>query len=549
MKFFMLPLGRAASSIPRPFGSRFSSIRSSPVLCTLYPVPVLTRRTFLARTAALAGAATLRIPAFAEVSAADLASDPRRPQYHFLPARNWMNDPNGPIFWSGQYHMFFQYNPHAAIAADMHWGHAISPDMVHWRHLPVAIAPTPGGPDAAGCWTGSALAYGDNVAILYAGVVSAPENQATLRDGAHSLRESQCLAFSSGDLTEWTKFLKPVIAAPPPGLDVTGFRDPAPWRQDNSWYVAIGSGIRGQGGAVLLYRSTDLRQWDYLHPLAQGSASGRSAANPVDSGDMWECPDFFPLGDRHVLLHSTGGRAYWQSGVLDPATMLFHSERGGVLDHGAYYAPKSQLDARGRRILWGWIQERRPEAEYSAAGWAGLMSLPRVLTLDARSDLQIEVAPEVEQLREDEQPLRLTGHETAVRKQLTQLQIHGACGEIVVAFRRSADPVTLALVSPGASGRAWLTCYWDPARPETILIEDQPVSLGADPQPEVHLRFYIDGSAIEALVNRHGAFTQRFYYDGSSAPPIAVQVTSGLKSLTAFSLWQMRPISPNRLTT
>ncbi|MGB7170667.1 MAG: glycoside hydrolase family 32 protein [Acidobacteriaceae bacterium] len=509
---------------------------------------MLTRRQLLARTAALATTATLRIPLFAEVSEAQLANDPRRPQYHLLPARNWMNDPNGPIYWGGQYHMFFQYNPHAAVWGDMHWGHAVSPDMIHWRHLPVALAPTPGGPDAAGCFTGSALNDGARVAILYTGVVSAPENETTIRDGAHSLRESQCLAFSTGDLTRWTKDSQAVIAVPPPGLAVTGFRDPAPWRQGDAWYCAIGSGIRGQGGAILLYRSADLRHWDYLHPLAQGSGSGQAAANPVDSGDMWECPDFFPLGERHVLIHSTGGKAYWQSGVLDPATILFHAERGGVLDYGAYYAPKTQLDDHGRRILWGWIQERRPEKEYSAAGWAGLMSLPRALTLDANNDLQMDVASEVEQLREDEQRLDFTGNEAGIRDQLARLQVHSACGEIVVSFRRGSDPFAFALESPHAA-KAWLTCRWDPSHPDTIQIEDQRVPLGSGAQPEVELRFTIDGSVIEAIANRHGAFTQRFYCDGSSAPPISVQVTAGLRNVTALSLWQMKPISPERLTT
>ncbi|HEY1808775.1 MAG TPA: glycoside hydrolase family 32 protein, partial [Acidobacteriaceae bacterium] len=94
----------------------------------MYPVSVLTRRHFLTRSAALA--LTSRLPAFAEVPSATLANDPRRPQYHLLPARNWMNDPNGPIFWGGQYHMFFQYNPEAAVWGDMHWGHSVSPDMV-----------------------------------------------------------------------------------------------------------------------------------------------------------------------------------------------------------------------------------------------------------------------------------------------------------------------------------------------------------------------------------------------------------------------------------
>lgn len=508
----------------------------------------MNRRRFLIRSAALAATSALRLPAFAEVSASQLAADPRRPQYHLLPARNWMNDPNGPIFWRGEYHMFFQYNPHAAVWGDMHWNHAVSPDMVRWQPLPVALAPTHGGPDSAGCFTGSALVNGDRVAILYTGVVSVPESEATIRDGAHSLRESQCLAFSTGDLTHWTKVPQAVIPAPPPGLNVTGFRDPAPWRQGDVWYTALGSGIRGKGGAILLYRSRDLRHWDYLHPLYQGSSSGNTAPNPVDSGDMWECPDFFPLGDRHVLIHSTGGKAYWQSGVLDTKAMLFHPERSGLLDAGAYYAPKTQLDAHGRRILWGWIQERRPEAEYSAAGWAGVMSLPRVLTLDARRDLQMDVAPEVETLRETQQRFQMSGDESTARDQLARILVRHACGEVALSFRRTSRPVSFTLVSPGAA-QSWLTCRWDPAHPDTIQIQDQPVFLGSNLSSEIELRLFIDGSVIECLANRHGAFTQRFYSNGSSAPPIAVQIDEGLEGLVALSIWQMKPISTDRLTT
>src|SRR5581483_2573540 len=246
---------------------------------------LMRRRTFLAGVAAAAASGMLRARAsgsmaFDAASPSALSHDPRRPQYHLLPAANWMNDPNGPVYWRGEYHMFYQYNPHAAIWGDMHWGHAHSPDMVHWRHMPVALAPTPGGPDAGGCFSGTALADGDRVAVVYTGVVPARESEATIRDGVHSLRESQCLAFATGnDLTACTKDPVPVIAAPPPGLDVTGFRDPAPWRDGDTWYMAVGSGIRGKGGAVLLYRSKDLRHWEYLHLLAEGSANGQQAAN------------------------------------------------------------------------------------------------------------------------------------------------------------------------------------------------------------------------------------------------------------------------------
>ena len=330
---------------------------------------------------------------------ARLAADPLRPQYHLLPAKNWMNDPNGPIYWKRRYHMFFQYNPNAAVWGDMHWDHATSEDMVHWKHLRIALAPTPGWDDADGCFTGSAVDDRGTATILYTGVRSVPPERATLRDGHANFREVQCLA-TSGDpqLRSWTKWKTPVIE-PPRDSPITGFRDPFLWRDGDTWYLGVASGLRKVGGNVLLYRSRDLRKWEYLHVLAQGQWTGRDAVNAVDSGEMWECPEFFALGGKHVLLYSTAGKVAWETGELDRNELVFHSQRHGILDHGAYYAQKTQLDAHGNRILWGWVTEKRPDDELRAAGWAGCMSLPRVFSLNGAGDLEMRVAPEVEKLR------------------------------------------------------------------------------------------------------------------------------------------------------
>lgn len=121
-----------------------------------------------------------------------------------------MNDPNAPVWFQGEYHMFYQYNPKAAQWDTMHWGHATSPDMLHWKHLPIALAPTPGGPDKDGCFTGCMVVENGKPVIVYTGVNP----------------EVQCLARSE-DLKAWTKHPgNPIIAAPPPGIDTPGFRDP-----------------------------------------------------------------------------------------------------------------------------------------------------------------------------------------------------------------------------------------------------------------------------------------------------------------------------------
>ncbi len=128
-------------------------------------VRIINRRSFMKKTAG-AGAAALLLQRYGrgaepagEDGLAAIANDPLRPSYHLLPQHNWMNDPNGPIWWKGNYHLFYQLNPHAAVWGDMHWGHAVSPDMVHWRHEPIALAPTPGGADSEGCFSGSAVVF------------------------------------------------------------------------------------------------------------------------------------------------------------------------------------------------------------------------------------------------------------------------------------------------------------------------------------------------------------------------------------------------------
>jgi len=100
-----------------------------------------------------------------------------------------------------------------------------------------------------------------------------------------------------------------------------------------------------------------------------------------------------------VLLYSTAGSVIWEVGELDPKELVFHVQKRGILDHGAYYAQKTQLDSHGNRILWGWIPEKRPEAEFSAAGWAGCMALPRLLSIGAENDLEMRVAPIENSLR------------------------------------------------------------------------------------------------------------------------------------------------------
>lgn len=459
-----------------------------------------------------------------------LAADPMRPQFHLLPAKNWMNDPNGPVYFNGSYHMFFQYNPHGPTWGDMSWNHAVSKDMMHWTHLPIALTPTPGSPDAFGCFSGSAIPVGNRVYMVYTGTVESTPELATLRDGHSNILETQCLAYSDDpNLLHWTKLPKPVIPTPPPGMKITGFRDPSVWKQGEWYYMVVGSGEVHVGGCVLLYRSRDLKAWEYLHQLTSGQWTGKPAVNPCDNGEMWECPEFFALDGAHVLIYSTMGKVFWESGKLDEETMKFKPAKSGLLDLDAFYAPKTQLDAQGRRILWGWIPERRSDDEMRKAGWSGMMSLPRVMNLDQDGSLRLTIAPELK----------------ALRAAATQ-QVPRACGEVLYEGHAGDGDFELVLRSADENKELMRAVYSAAARAITVDGHEIPVAHGEG----AHLHGYVDGSVIDLIVNRCVGYTKRFYYPQATAPNIKVDLTGQAdRKVGAANIWSIRPISANRLTT
>jgi beta-fructofuranosidase len=496
-----------------------------------------TRREFLAGV----GAASLAVGARGMwgQETSRLAGDPMRPQFHLLPAKNWMNDPNGPIYFKGKYHMFFQYNPLAAVWGDMSWNHAVSEDMMHWRHLPVAMTPTAGGPDSFGCFSGSAIAVGDRVYVVYTGTQKSGDALATIRDGANNIEETQCLAWSDDPLlVRWTKDPVPVVERPPEGMKITGFRDPSAWKGGDGYYMTVGSGVEDEGGCVLLYRSKssdgeDLKSWEYLHKLTSGEWDGKKTSNPCDDGEMWECPEFFALDGGHVLIYSTMGKVFWESGVLDEAAMTFSAKKKGELDWGAFYAPKTQLDAQGRRILWGWIQERRDGAAMKAAGWSGMMSLPRVLSLDAEGVLQIKTLPGLKTLRAGALPYQ----------------------EIRVGVRRTLPRATGEVLCTGEPGKAFSFTMSDgvselvkvsyDAEAHAFAADGKTIALQQGDAPTLHA--YVDGSVIELILGERIGYTKRFYYTEAVAPDIEV-VANGTGRIR-MDAWKIAPISDNRLTT
>jgi beta-fructofuranosidase len=477
-----------------------------------------------------------------------LSADPQRPQYHFLPPANWMNDPNGPLFWKGSYHLFYQHNPNGAYWGDMHWGHARGKDLVHWEHLPMALAPTPRGPDKDGCFSGSAFVNDGVPTLVYTGVFP----------------EVQCLATSDDTMIRWKKFEgNPVLDAPPADLQVTGFRDPAIWKEADSWLMTVGSGFKGRGGAVFLYGSKDLTHWTYLHTLLTASpfeektdAAQAVRYDAVATGDMWECPDFFPLAQKHCLLVSTQGRVYYFTGSY--SHQKFQRESAGLVDGSdLYYAAKSFLGQGGRRILWGWLREARTEAAQRQAGWAGVMSLPRVLSLGSEDSLQIDPIPELRMLRGKH--FEFGGSE--VSSLLPIEEIRGGTLEIrLKAELRDARQVGLKVrQSPDAAEET--TIAYDTAT-QNLVLDTRRSSLTPDASRRIYtsplklragepleLTIFLDCSVVEIFANRRANLTGRIYPSRLDANGIGVIVSGGRSRINSIDIHEMLPISQDRLTT
>jgi beta-fructofuranosidase len=507
----------------------------------------LSRRSFIQFSAAAAVAWTRRFSLADEDHAAlcgKLAADPLRPQYHLLPAHNWMNDPNGPIFYRGRYHMFYQYNPQAAVWGNMNWAHATSPDMIHWQHEPIAIPPTPNGPDQDGVFSGSAVLDNGKPTVIYTAVQPPTASaEATLRDGVHVWRETQCLAVAQdNDLRIWKKLQDPVIAIPPVGLSVTGFRDPCLWREGDNWMLILGSGSLEKGGMILLYTSKDLRHWTYLHPLVEGGPSNKSAANQVDTGDMWECPDFFPLGSKHVLLVSTMGKVRWKVGTY--SNQRFIPEREGVVDWGSYYAAKTMLDRDGNRILWGWIPETRPDSELIAAGWAGAMSLPRVISLNAENGLQSKVASAAALLRGSNISFSSSATTPERRKILDTLRIRDLSAELDLHLQPNAEDFALRLQSDQGENFASISCKSKSGSRE-LQVNSITAPLAGGRGSPVHLHMFLDGSVLELFANGNTALTARTYQVPRG--PLRLKLEGNVE-LISLDVWQINAISKDRLT-
>lgn len=394
-----------------------------------------------------------------------------RPRYH-LTCENWMNDPI-PFFHAGRWHVFYQHNPHAPKRDAMHWGHAVSDNLIDWETLPIALAPDRPYDFAGGAWTGSVVEEDGRFYAFYTAV-----------SDLETTRQMQAVAVSD-DLISWTKFdHNPLLVSPPPAFGPY-WRDPCVFRdEDGLWKMLVGSQRDHVGGALLLYESHDLLSWRYVGVSLLGNAE--------ETGTNFECPDLFPLGDKWVLLTSHGA-VHWQVGDWDGRR--FYPQHRGVCDgppyspttHDAspYYAAKTAVDAEGRRVMFAWLRETQ---EIEERTWSGAMALPRELRILPDGTLGIEPAREIRGLRQDH-----LHSEAAIVPAWERIPMPGWCGSACEFTVRTDRNSSFAIVLRADAKARGTEIRYDAA---AGTINGAPVLGG-----RLEIRGFVDHSVVEVFVN------------------------------------------------
>lgn len=405
------------------------------------------------------------------------AADPERPVYHFRPPANWTNDPNGTIYFKGWHHLFYQLNPTAPRGGNQHWGHARSRDLVNWEHLPIALAPS--------------VERGER-AIFSGGAITGPDGKVRLfyTSIGHPTPQQWMAVPQDDDLIGWEKpAFNPVLTLDVHGAtQVSQWRDPFLFREAGRTYMVLGGNLNNSGGGAgvtLLYRAAtaEMTRWDYQGVLHR-----------YHDLQIWnvECPNFFKLGNKWVLIISPQQACEYFIGELDLAQARFVPEVHGVLDAGNAYASNISVDDRGRSILWLWGRTNTNAEK----GWNGVMVLPRILSIGPDGFLRQEPAPELQMLRNA--PVQVADVEVNPAKPIVLDQVRGDSLEIEAEIVMGGAAEVGFDLRRSADGKAGTTIRI--ARNGSLRVGSvrTPISRGRD---RYQVRVFLDKRVVEVYVN------------------------------------------------
>jgi fructan beta-fructosidase len=494
--------------------------------------------------AKLAPAATIAVALLAPQSKAQppAAGEPLRPRVHFTPARNFMNDPNGLVFYKGEYHLFYQHNPFGETWGHMSWGHAVSPDLLRWQHLPVALREE----DGVMIFSGSVVVDWRNTSGLCAPRAEDPSCLIAIYTGHGRGRQTQNLASSQDRGRTWTNYAKnPVI-----DLGLKDFRDPKVfWHEPTRRWVMVT--VLPDQHKVRFFTSPDLKAWTAASDFGPAGATG----------GVWECPDLFELpieGEpgrtRWVLdvdinpgsvAGGSGGQYF--VGTFDGARFVSDHppERTLWVDYGKdFYASLSFSDlppSDTRRIWMGWISNWQYTNVEPTTPWRGAQSIPRTVALRRGPDgLRLVQAPvaELEALRMTPQPSAITGATALPPSAEIAVEIQpGEWRETGIRLSNAAgEAVTVGVA------RDPLTVFVDRTRSRRTAFHKEYAGRHAGPvtwrNGSISLRILFDRSVIEVFANDgETVVTDRVFPTG---PLDTLELLPGAGARPEARMWALR---------
>jgi sucrose-6-phosphate hydrolase SacC (GH32 family) len=461
-----------------------------------------------------------RATAAVEAAIPQAQADPAHPIFHITAPAQWINDPNGPIYYKGYYHLFYQLHPFSDQSGPKYWGHVRSRDLAKWEHLPIALWPSTELGEAE-VWSGCCTINGNDEPMAFYTSIAPGQPAKT--------HAEQWAAIGDKDLITWRKSPdNPVLSEALHGdTKIYEWRDPFIFEHDHHTFLVTGGNLnetKGGEAVVNIYEAENsaLTKWKYRGVLFK---------LPDPRASTTECPNFFRLGNRWVLFISPYGKVQYFVGDFDSDTCRFQAQTNGLLDYGpSFYAPNTMQVPDGRRIVWGWVNGFK-----SGHGWNGCLTLPRELSISKDGRLQQEPAPQLRKLRGKSLKWRSISLNNEARTfdlpPTNTLEISLNVG------LQSAERVVIRINSnAGNSSPVELTL--DAAKLRAAGVE---VPLLQRKKREVNVRLFLDRSVLEIYVNGVSCATKVVSLL-SGDPKLEIRSERGQAKASLLEAWPIAPI-------
>ncbi len=472
------------------------------------------------------------------------ANDIHRPHYHAMPASAWTNEPHGLVYQNGLWHLFFQKNANGPYWSNLNWGHLTSKNLISWNEQKPVLTPKENY-DKEGCWSGTIVLDDKGVpTIIYTGV-----------DGASA---HICSATSSGDMSVFQKLINnPLIQHPPVGQSFRDFRDPYIWKENNLWYMIVGSGINssGSGGTVILYKSTDLVAWEYIKLLRVGHPADD------DAGVFWEMPLFvkFPDNRRILLVNKTpdgttpAKMLYWTGTFQDEVFTSSTTKPQQLEQDLGHLSPSVNTDANGRVIAMGIIPDNVNATFQKEKGYAHTYSLPREWSLSKSGNLKQKPIVELEKLRGKNYNYKNLNVGTNQTNFLTQ----GKGRQIEIRAKIATQNAARMgfVIAQSADGSEKTSVYYDfisnyltvdrnnSSTNQSVPRGQMGLPYAVNQGDTLDLHIFLDGSVLEVFLNEDIVISTHIFPAGAQSIGVDAFSQGGTANFLNTDVWIMKDMT------